>query len=297
METVQDKTYENIYYSLWEAARRYSSFTQFRVIGKSHDDRMIPMLEIGQGDSCIFCVAGFSGTDGQMTDRLTRAALEFCRIYECNWTVEELYEVKKLLDQTRLCIIPVVNPDGYEICRNGYGAVRNPIFRQMLKMQDIPWDEFEGNARGMDPARNFPTTFCNRKKIHQQPSSENETRALIRIFQEYGGRGLLVFCGYGKKVVYYRRDQNFSTGQKCYRLARHLKRCTRGRLEQLTVEKECQSGRRSTGRPEQYYGEMIRQPAFRIELPAGSDAGKDEDQEVRDLMLLPLEYIYSLVQL
>lgn len=34
MDTVQDKTYEAIYYSLWEAARRYSSFTQFRVIGK-----------------------------------------------------------------------------------------------------------------------------------------------------------------------------------------------------------------------------------------------------------------------
>ena len=46
MDTVQDKTYEAIYYSLWEAARRYSSFTQLRVIGKSHDDRMIPMLEI-----------------------------------------------------------------------------------------------------------------------------------------------------------------------------------------------------------------------------------------------------------
>ena len=267
MDTVQDKTYETIYYSLWEAARRYSSFTQFRVIGKSHDDRMIPMLEIGQGDACIFCVAGFSGTDGQMTDRLTRMALELCRIYECNWTVDELYEVKKLLDQTRLCIIPVVNPDGYEICRKGYNTVRNPIFRQMLKMQDVPCDEFEGNARGMDTARNFPTTFCSRKKIHQQPASENETRALIRIFQEYGGRGLLVFCGYGKKVVYYRRDQNFSTGQRCYRLARHLKKCTRGKLEQLAIEREAQNGRRSTGRPEQYYGEMIRQPAFRIELP------------------------------
>ena len=54
METVQEKTYENIYYLLWEAAQRYQKFTQFRVIGKSHDDRMIPMLEIGTGDLCIF---------------------------------------------------------------------------------------------------------------------------------------------------------------------------------------------------------------------------------------------------
>ena len=115
METVQEKTYENIYYLLWEAAQRYQKFTQFRVIGKSHDDRMIPMLEIGTGDICIFCIAGFSGTDGQMSDRLAETAVELCRNYECGWTVQEFYEVRKLLDQTRLCIIPVVNPDGYEI--------------------------------------------------------------------------------------------------------------------------------------------------------------------------------------
>lgn len=289
MKALQDETYENIYYSLWEASMRYSSFTQFRVIGKSHDDRMIPMLEIGQGEACIFCVAGFCGTDSQMSDRLTEAAMELCRNYECSWTVQELYEVKKLLDQTRLCIIPVVNPDGYEICRRGYGAVRNPIFRQMLKMQDIPCDEFSGNARGMDLSRNFPTTFCTRKRIHQQPASENETRALIRIFQEYGGRGLLVFGGCGKKIIYYRKDQNFSTGPRSYRLARHLKKCTNGRLEQLSVEKEYRNGHKSTGRPEQFYGEAIRQPAFRIELP-------EETEALQELILLPLEYIYSLIQ-
>ena len=43
-------------------ASRYSSFCQFRVIGNSHDDRMIPMLEIGTGAQLIFCVAGIDGT-------------------------------------------------------------------------------------------------------------------------------------------------------------------------------------------------------------------------------------------
>ena len=89
------------------------------------------------------------------------------------------------------------------------------------------------NSRGMQEEwilqGIFPPPFAAEKKIHQQPASENETRALIRIFQEYGGRGLLVFCGYGKKVVYYRRDQNFSTGQRCYRLARHLKKMYQGK--------------------------------------------------------------------
>ena len=132
---------------------------------------MIPMLEIGHGDACIFCVAGFSGTDGQMTDRLTRMALELCRIYECNWTVDELYEVKKLLDQTRLCIIPVVNPDGYEICRKGYNTVRNPIFRQMLKMQNVPVMN-RGECKRNGYCTEFPTTFCSRKRSISSLTSE-----------------------------------------------------------------------------------------------------------------------------
>ena len=56
-------TYEKVYLALWETGQRYGKFAQFRVIGRSHDDRMIPMLEIGKGDICIFCVSGIGGKD------------------------------------------------------------------------------------------------------------------------------------------------------------------------------------------------------------------------------------------
>ena len=56
-------TYENIYYEMWEIAGRYTEIAQFQVIGKSHDDRMIPMVQIGKGAETIFCIAGLSGRD------------------------------------------------------------------------------------------------------------------------------------------------------------------------------------------------------------------------------------------
>ena len=174
--------------------------------------------------------------------------------------------------------------------------IRWEIFRQMLKMQDVPCDEFVCNARGMDPALNFPTSFCNRKKIHQQPASENETKALIRIFQEYASRGLLVFCSSGKKIIYYRQEQGFSAGQKGYRLARHLKKCTRGKLERYSMDYEKQSDRRNMGRPEQFYGETIHQPAFRIEIPVTGKNREEEKKEIQEIMMIPLECIYSLTQ-
>ena len=47
-------TYEQIYYTLWELSQRYSQVTQFRVIGKSHDERMIPMLERDLEENLFF---------------------------------------------------------------------------------------------------------------------------------------------------------------------------------------------------------------------------------------------------
>ncbi len=46
MSTEQMGTYEKIYFALWELGQRYGNFVQFRVIGRSHDDRMIPMLRL-----------------------------------------------------------------------------------------------------------------------------------------------------------------------------------------------------------------------------------------------------------
>ena len=63
-------------------------------------------------------------------------------------------KVRKLLDKVRICMIPMLNPDSYEICEYGYSAIHNPIHRQMLKMQDRPVEEYECNARGIDLRRN-----------------------------------------------------------------------------------------------------------------------------------------------
>ena len=100
-------SFENIYYSLWEIAGRYSSFCQFRVIGNSHDERMIPMLEVGTGAQMIFCVAGINGTQALLPELLLKMAGEYCRAYECGRKLDEFYEVKKLLDKIRICLFPI----------------------------------------------------------------------------------------------------------------------------------------------------------------------------------------------
>lgn len=66
MPKEQNHTYEKLYYTLWELAGRYSGFCQFRAVGNSHDDRLIPMLEVGNGAQMIFCVAGIRLAAGRI---------------------------------------------------------------------------------------------------------------------------------------------------------------------------------------------------------------------------------------
>ena len=61
MPDTRSCTYEDLYYEMWEISQRYSQIAQFRVIGKSHDERMIPMVELGKGTNCIFCLSGLTG--------------------------------------------------------------------------------------------------------------------------------------------------------------------------------------------------------------------------------------------
>ena len=164
MSTEQMGTYEKIYFALWELGQRYGNFVQFRVIGRSHDDRMIPMLEIGKGDTCIICLSGVESGDGNLPEYLLSIAKDYCRFYESNWIIGESYEVRKLLDKVRICMIPILNPDSYEICEYGYSAIHNPIHRQMLKMQDRPVEEYECNARGIDLRRKFSDKLLSAEK-------------------------------------------------------------------------------------------------------------------------------------
>ena len=279
-------SYELIYYTMWEAAQRYGQIAQFRVIGKSHDDRMIPMLEIGKGEEILYCVSGLSGTDRQMPACLIEMIGEYLRAWECGWKIEEIYDLRELLDQWRLFFIPVVNPDGYEICEKGFSVIRNPIYRQMLRMQEISHEEYFCNARGMDLRKNFPTAYYRKLRVGQQPASENETKALVHIFQESPGRGLLSFSQTGRRILYFRQPQSFAANQRSYRLARRLQRRSGFAVEKFSLDANRGDLSPSGGSPERFYAELCRQPSFRIEFPAAHPC--------RQLHTLPLEYLFSL---
>ena len=192
MSTEQMGTYEKIYFALWELGQRYGNFVQFRVIGRSHDERMIPMLEIGKGDTCIICLSGVESGDRNLPEYLLSIAKDYCRSYESNWTIGESYEVRKLLDKVRICMIPMLNPDGAELQIHGCDSL-NPLTERLTSMSGGDFSRWQANGRGVDLNHNYNAGFAEYKLLEPSlgihggaptrfsgayPESEPETSAL-----------------------------------------------------------------------------------------------------------------------
>lgn len=119
MPDTRSCTYEDLYYEMWEISQRYSQIAQFRVIGKSHDERMIPMVELGKGTNCIFCLSGLTGLDRQTPMFLIRMMQEYVKAWESGWKKsmksEKFY--KTGVYASYRCSIPMVMKSIQEISR------------------------------------------------------------------------------------------------------------------------------------------------------------------------------------
>ena len=304
VDTEMNKTYDEIYLELWEIAQRYCYFVNFRVIGVSHDERMIPMIEIGKGEKTLFCVSGIKGNEVLCVQLLMKMIKDYCNFYEKRWEINHLYNVKDLLDRIKLCVIPVINTDGYEIYQRGFLSIRNPVLRQMLRMQDIPHKEYEGNARNTKLRENFPLIEDLFEAVEEDSCGqkywiENETRALINIFKEYNHAGLLYFSrSYGKIIRYEPQSKWCFTGRN-RRINSHFKQIMGYRMESEKIGNTNNYPYNKTkGDCGQYYARFIRKTAFRIDIPIDYDKCNENDEKMlpcyETLRTIPLEFIFSI---
>ena len=75
------------------------------------------MIRIGLGMNALVLTAGLHGRESVNPVLLTKLAEEYCQAYADDAEIHH-YPVKELLNKCSLCILPLVNPDGYETALN-----------------------------------------------------------------------------------------------------------------------------------------------------------------------------------
>lgn len=166
-------------------------------IGESLLGRKIPMLTVGTGENVCLYVASHHGMES-----ITSGVL-LCWL----WRMLEEWEQKGPDSSCRYLVVPMLNPDGVDLCIHGKNAPllsgREEVIRTLhILCPDGDFSAWQANARGVDLNHNYDAAFADYKHLEraqsitagptryggEYPESEPECRALaglIRREQEH----------------------------------------------------------------------------------------------------------------
>ena len=186
-------------------------------IGKSLCNRDIPYVKIGSENNPVLFAAAFHGMEW-LTSLLVLLFAK--RISQAVYSNAKLYDVdvKKILNERGLVIVPCVNPDGVEISLHGAQASRQfePLVNEVLNYGDA--SRWQANARGVDLNHKFDADWEQVHHIEQErgingpaptryggpfPQSEAETKALVEFCEKMNFRQALAFHSQGEEIYWH----------------------------------------------------------------------------------------------
>ncbi len=234
-------SYEQMCRDLNFLRQRYPDKLQVYRIGKTADDRELLDCVIGSENATKDVIIQYSmhAREYINTPLAMRQIEEFLK----NWDTPT-YNGKtcgSLVNNVRLHLIPMANPDGIAISQGGFEAIRNEEMR--AKLNDIwQYDQQNGygsadyetyykrwkaNGRGVDLNRNFDqnweTTggrswYSSSGYAGESAASENETKAIVRLANAincigevaYHSMGSIVYWDYGTTGDLHAKDEKLA---------------------------------------------------------------------------------------
>lgn len=277
-------TYEKLIEDALFLSKQYKRILEYVTIGKSHDNRDIALLKLGKGKKYMICCGGVHGRESINPIVLLRIIEFYADLYtgyrqEKSLLMSKLYNPAKnliseyekmlygaciyeLLQTYTILFVPLLNPDGYMISLEGYDVIQSKQLRALCQSMKLPYQEWKLNARGIDINRNFPSRLWRSKFDGDYSASENETKALIKLFNDYPALGFLDFHSRGKQIYYYRNQLPESYNKKALMIANRLKKVT-GYMP-VPPDEELEPDD-SGGNTVHYFSEHFRKPALTIE--------------------------------
>jgi Predicted carboxypeptidase len=290
-------TYQEIIKEIKRIYEKYQDIISYHSIGTSHDNREIPMLMLGTGTNHLVCSAGVHGRESVNPVVLLKMIEDYCISYTTCGMWNSKIDLKSLLEKYTICFIPLLNPDGYSIALEGFDVICDLVLRKKNKEMNLPAEEWKLNGRGIDINRNFPSVSYVPINENDSAGSENETKALIHVFQTYKVGAYLDFHSRGKIIYYFRMAMGAIYNQQSYAIANELQMSCKYTLG--VVQEEFLTTN-SGGNTVHYFSENFNLPAITVEtvedeavFPMDLGYQATTYEEIADLPLVTVQFLSS----
>lgn len=178
---------ERVYRNIAELEAAYPELISTEVIGQSVMGRDITLVKLGKGKRKAVIVAGLHSRENISVTFTMRCLEEYAEAYFSRRGYYGNYNIRKMLDDYTLYIVPLMNPDGLDISTNG----EQPLYTT----EQIDAAKYKNNANGVNLNRNFPfmwgysdeknavntTTPDTASYAGSAEASEPETQAIMQL--------------------------------------------------------------------------------------------------------------------
>ena len=242
--------------------------------GKSLLGKEIFAFVIGEGKKNIVYVGGTHGVEWLTSLLLLKFTENLASAYE-NESLLSGFNIKDILENKKLIIIPELNPDGIEIAIKGASAC-GKYKAENYEICKGDFSFWSANARGVDINHNFNADWYTLRETEKEaginspspsrfgglfPESEPETAAITRLCRRIPVEMLITFHSQGEEIFY---EYGKNTPEKALHIAKMFSALT----DYTLVKNE---GLYSSGGLKDWFIEEFKRPAFTIEMGKGKN--------------------------
>lgn len=146
-------------------------FFEIKNIGKSILGEEIKYIKLGNGNKKLFINASHHANEW-ITSLIIMMFIEkylYLYKYKINY---KGYNIKELWENSSIYIVPMVNPDGVNLCLKNKKILENNLYKDIWKKYENNLEYWKSNIRGVDLNLNYPAGWNNAVKNKKKKGIE-----------------------------------------------------------------------------------------------------------------------------
>ena len=215
-------------------------FFKINNIGESTLGEKIIYIKLGEGNKKLFINSSHHANEW-MTSLVTMMFIEkYLELYNKKENYKG-YDINELWEKVSVYIVPMVNPDGVNLCLKNKKIINKKIYYEVWKEYEYKLEDWKANIRGVDLNLNYPAgweqaVINKRKKGIDKPGprdypgpnsiSEIETKNMINFTKLYNFDMTVSLHSQGQEIYYnylnYKIDKAYEIGKKLEKVSGYL---------------------------------------------------------------------------
>ena len=250
-------------------------FFDIKTIGKSILNENIIYIKLGKGERKLFINAAHHANEW-MTSLIIMMFIEkYLKMYK-NKENYKGRNIEELWKRTSLYIVPMVNPDGVNLCLKNKKIFNYGKYKEIWLNYVKELEYWKANIRGVDLNLNYPTGWKkavkNKEKIgiikpgprdYPGPNAESEieTKNMINLSNFYNFDMTVSLHSQGQEIYWSYQDKKFI---KAYEIGRKMSRVSGYKLTQPNYNS-------SFAGYKDWFIDKFNKPGFTIEIGKGKE--------------------------